>query len=214
LTDQRKRKGLIIIVMVVIALIMLGISNLPLPSGLNVGGYFGSNPTPTYYPGPTYPVPTYPDFTTPAPTIDPASSFHIDQRNNVEYVWNTNPTAYRPVIVDPNYSLFSHVISVYGTYTNWRYDVFMKTEFGSTWEYQASGTTDAEGDGYATIPLNYAEGGHTYQIVALLDPHGGGIDPDLPSEMSELAVINAVTAGTLRASNLLTLEVVVSSGLL
>jgi hypothetical protein len=86
----------------------------------------------------------------------------------------------------------------------------MKQEFASTWEYQTSGTTDAEGFGSATIPLYIDQAGHTYQVVALISPSGGGADPDLPSELSELALVGLVNVGALRGSNQLSFDVVSS----
>jgi hypothetical protein len=189
-------------------LLMIGVANVHFSqapnSGLNVGG----NSTPTPYP--TYP--TYPDVT-PAPTVDP-NAFAITQRVDEEYIFGyTVPTAnIRGVIVDPDWTGYEHSISVIGTYENWRYDVYVKLEFGSTWVYSTSGATDESGFGSAYIPLFASMGGHSYQTVALIDPNGGGAASDLlGGDLSELELISMINAGTIRSSNTLQFDVIASA---
>jgi hypothetical protein len=107
------------------------------------------------YPTPT-PYWTYPPNPTPTPYSYPTSdpnAFSITQRNTVEYVstYYQNPTSYRPVIAGG--SGYTHAISIWGTYENWNYDVYV--QIGSDqafWYYATSGVTDDSGSGAAYVP--------------------------------------------------------------
>jgi hypothetical protein len=196
------------VISLLLVFVAFSISNSNLPEQQNLSGTT-SYPTPTPLPSPTWtstPTPTPSPTPSPYPTSDP-NAFSITQRNNVEYVYSyTNPTSYQPVIVDPYGS--THAVSIWGTYENWNYDVYVQIGSDAAfWTYVTSGVTDDTGAGAAYIPIFASNAGQVHNVVAVINPDGG-VPTSYGGGFTAGELVSLVSAGTLRESNHLSFEVI------
>lgn len=166
-------------------------------------------PTPTPYWTPPMSTPT------PYPTTDP-NAFSITQRVTEEYApYYDAPTSYgayshiQPVIVDDGYG-YTHAISIWGTYTDWSFDVYVQIGSDAAfWYYADSGVTDASGNGYAYVPFYAADAGQVHNVVAVINPVGGS--PISYGGFTAGELQSLVADGSLRESNHLSFTVVASA---
>jgi hypothetical protein len=148
------------------------------------------------------------------PTSDP-NAFSITQRVTVEYVSTYEyypPTSYKTtaniqsVITSP--TINTHSISIWGTYKNWNFDVYVQVGSSDAfWEFADSGVTDGSGNGYADVPYFAYDVGQVHNIVAVINPIGGGVSPVSYGGFTAGELTGLVNDGTLRASNHLSFDV-------
>jgi hypothetical protein len=181
---SRQKQGLAIVGMVCVALLVVGAgSTSPLFPGGDLS--FGNDPDDggvTYGSQPT-PIPTR---FVPFPSSD-RNTFSITQRSTIEYVYGDTyltPTSFKsvaniqPVIVDPGYTPYSHSVSIWGSYDNWNFDVYVQIGGPDTFWFRAdSGVTDGFGSASANVPFFAYDVGQTHTVVAVIDPSGGGVSP-------------------------------------
>lgn len=204
LKESNKNPAKLLLIALVIALLLTVFFGLSVTWATNNNQlpqnnlYSTPTPYPTWTPQPS--VTTY-------PTTDP-NVFSITQRTTTEYVYSynyMNPTSYsvEPVIT----ATYTHGISIFGSYKNWNYDIYVQVGGdGAFWSYATSGVTDNSGNGAAYAPIYAENAGQIHKIVAVINPDGGvpvSYSGFTAGEMSDL-----IADGTLRASNVLSFEVI------